>query len=86
VAEVAAEQLHLHLLQHPALRRHTGGPVPAAVSRCEEVEVGDALRAAFAAVDEAVLGTARASGTRDGATALVLLRVGATLYSAHAGG
>lgn len=32
-----------------------------------------------------VLSTARHEGTRDGATALVLLRLGNALYAAHAG-
>jgi hypothetical protein len=36
-------------------------------------------------VDDMVLSTARHEGTRDGATALVLLRLGNALYAAHAG-
>ncbi len=36
-------------------------------------------------VDEVVLSTARRDGTRDGATALVVLQLGGTLYAAHAG-
>lgn len=36
-------------------------------------------------VDDLVLGVARRDGTRDGATALVVLRLGHALYAAHAG-
>jgi serine/threonine protein phosphatase PrpC len=36
-------------------------------------------------VDDLVLAVSRRAGTRDGATALVVLRLGGALYSAHAG-
>jgi hypothetical protein len=36
-------------------------------------------------VDDIVLGVARRDGTRDGATAVVVLRLGGMLYAAHAG-
>lgn len=36
-------------------------------------------------IDDLVLAVARRDGTRDGATALVVLRLGGVLYSAHAG-
>lgn len=36
-------------------------------------------------VDDLVLAVARRDGTRDGATALVVLRLGGALYAAHAG-
>lgn len=36
-------------------------------------------------VDDQVLAVARRDGTRDGATALVVLRLGGALYAAHAG-
>ena len=36
-------------------------------------------------VDDSILAQSRAEGTRDGSTALVVVRLGASLYSAHAG-
>jgi hypothetical protein len=59
---------------------------PPSCPKLEEATVSDALRCAFRRVDDLVLATARREGTRDGATALVLLRLGCTLYAAHAGG
>lgn len=81
-AEVAAQQLHTHLMSHPAVRSMSEPP---SCPRAEEAAVSDALRCAFRRVDDLVLGIARREGTRDGATALVLLRLGCTLYAAHAG-
>jgi len=84
-AETAARQLHLLLAGHPALRIYKGEPGPPAVIKQEEVAVSKALKAAFRQVDDQVLAVARRDGTRDGATALVVLRLGGALYSAHAG-
>ena len=56
-----------------------------ATAKAEEVAVASALKCAFRRVDDLVLAIARKEGTRDGATALVLLRLGSTLYAAHAG-
>ncbi|GBG00547.1 serine threonine phosphatase [Raphidocelis subcapitata] len=84
-AELAAARLHVLLAAHPALRIHTGEPGPPAVTRAEEAAIGGALRSAFGAVDEATLAVARREGVRDGATALVVLRLGQVLYAAHAG-
>ena len=44
-----------------------------------------ALRACFHAVDAEILARARSSGGREGATALVALRLGRDLFTAHAG-
>ncbi|KAF6257052.1 hypothetical protein COO60DRAFT_44238 [Scenedesmus sp. NREL 46B-D3] len=84
-AETAARKLHLLLASHPALRLYRGETGPPAVVKQEEAAVGSALKQAFRQVDDMVLSTARHEGTRDGATALVLLRLGNVLYSAHAG-
>lgn len=84
-AELAAARLHVLLAAHPALRTHTGELGPPAVARAEEVAVAAALRHAFGQVDEATLAVARRDGVRDGATALVVLRLGRVLYAAHAG-
>lgn len=46
----------------------------------------DALRRSFRRVDDIILGVARQQGVRDGATALVCVRLGGALYAAHAGG
>ncbi|KAF6255923.1 hypothetical protein COO60DRAFT_1702602, partial [Scenedesmus sp. NREL 46B-D3] len=83
-AETAARKLHLLLASHPALRLYRGETGPPAVVKQEEAAVGSALKQAFRQVDDMVLSTARHEGTRDGATALVLLRLGNVLYSAHA--
>jgi hypothetical protein len=64
------------LAAHPALRMHTGELGPPAVARAEEVAIASALRSAFGQVDEATLAVARREGVRDGATALVVLRLG----------
>eukprot|EP00879_Flechtneria_rotunda_P000997 GHRR01001131.1.p1 GENE.GHRR01001131.1~~GHRR01001131.1.p1 ORF type:complete len:866 (+),score=406.00 GHRR01001131.1:371-2968(+) len=84
-AETAARKLHLLLASHPALRLYRGEIGPPAVVRQEEAAVGAALRSAFRQVDDQVLAVARREGTRDGATALVVLRLGGALYAAHAG-
>ncbi|WIA44540.1 hypothetical protein OEZ86_007274 [Tetradesmus obliquus] len=84
-AETAARKLHLLLASHPALRLYRGETGPPAVVKQEEAAVGSALKQAFRQVDDMVLSTARHEGTRDGATALVLLRLGNALYAAHAG-
>lgn len=55
---------------------HTGAAGPPAVARAEEVAIAGALRSAFSVVDEATLAVARREGIRDGATALVVLRIG----------
>lgn len=75
-AELAASRLHVLLAAHPALRMHTGELGPPAVAKSEEVAIGAALRSAFGQVDEATLAVARREGVRDGATALVVLRLG----------
>uniref|UniRef100_A0A383WM94 PPM-type phosphatase domain-containing protein n=1 Tax=Tetradesmus obliquus TaxID=3088 RepID=A0A383WM94_TETOB len=84
-AETAARKLHLLLASHPALRLYRGEMGPPAIVKQEEAAVGSALKHAFRQVDDMVLSTARHEGTRDGATALVLLRLGNALYAAHAG-
>jgi hypothetical protein len=61
---------------NPSLRMHTGEAGPPAVARSEEVAIGGALKAAFSQVDEATLAVARREGVRDGATALVVMRLG----------
>jgi hypothetical protein len=55
---------------------HTGELGPPAVARAEEVAIAGALRSAFGQVDEATLAVSRREGVRDGATALVVLRLG----------
>ncbi|KAI8463922.1 MAG: phosphatase 2C-like domain-containing protein [Monoraphidium minutum] len=84
-AELAAARLHVLLAANPALRTHTGELGPPAVARAEEVAIAAALRSAFGTVDEATLAVSRREGVRDGATALVVLRLGQVLYAAHAG-
>ena len=57
---------------------------PAAVE-AEEAAVRAALRKAFRTLDDDILREARAEGARDGATALLVMRMGDMLYAAHAG-
>lgn len=64
------------LAANPSLRTHTGELAPPAVVRQEEAAIAAALRSAFAVVDEATLAVSRREGVRDGATALVALRLG----------
>ena len=86
-AEFAAARLHQVFASDPAVRAHGGGGSggPPAAQAAEEEAVAGALRRAFRAVDNELLRMSRADGTRDGATALVVSRLGDSLYSAHAG-
>lgn len=59
---------------------------PPAVMESEEGAISQALRRSFRHVDDEILAGARQEGARDGATALLVLRLSDTLYAAHAGG
>lgn len=54
-------------------------------SSTEEADITGALRRSFQRVDDIILAISRSDGVRDGATALVLMRLGNALYAAHAG-
>lgn len=51
----------------------------------EESAIAGALRRCFRRLDDEILAEARADGARDGATALLVMRLSDTLYAAHAG-
>jgi serine/threonine protein phosphatase PrpC len=87
-AEHAAARLHGLLARDPVLRgsRHAAAAAGAAGDAHElGPAVAAALRACFHAVDAEILARARTSGGREGATALVALRMGPHLFTAHAG-
>jgi protein phosphatase 1L len=98
-AEHAANHLHTLLAADPALASRPPGDAsvaqPAAGDAAAPVAqppppssdgaVADALVRAFLAVDSQILVASAAGGTREGATALVALRLGGALYTAHAG-
>eukprot|EP00884_Botryococcus_braunii_P014428 jgi/Botrbrau1/22987/Bobra.0030s0052.2 len=83
-ADHANARLHMALAQEAAVRSCTGDGVGGA-DFVEEGAMGTALRRVFHVVDQEILDRARAEGGRDGATALVVLRVGSALFTAHAG-
>lgn len=58
----------------------------ASSQKLEESAVKGAMCRAFHSLDETILGEARSEGLRDGATALVVMRLGDVMYAAHAGG
>jgi serine/threonine protein phosphatase PrpC len=62
----------------------SAAPPPASASERDSA-VADALVRAFLAVDAQILAATAAGGTREGATALVALRLGGALFTAHAG-
>ncbi len=64
----------------------TGELGPPAVMESEEGAISQALRRSFRHVDDEILAGARQEGARDGATALLVLRLSDTIYAAHAGG
>jgi serine/threonine protein phosphatase PrpC len=72
------------LAQEAAVRSCTGDGFGGS-EFMEEGAMGSALRRVFHAVDQEILDRARAEGGRDGATALVVLRIGSALFTAHAG-
>ncbi|GLI70999.1 hypothetical protein VaNZ11_016115 [Volvox africanus] len=84
-ADTAAARLHMLLAADAALRTHTGELAPPAAMAAEEAAIGAALRRCFRRLDDEILAEARADGARDGATALLVMRLSDTLYSAHAG-
>lgn len=84
-ADTAASRLHMLLAADPALRTSTGELGPPAVMESEEGAISQALRRSFRHVDDEILAGARQEGARDGATALLVLRLSDTLYAAHAG-
>ncbi|MEW5306475.1 MAG: hypothetical protein WDW36_008937 [Sanguina aurantia] len=85
-AELAASRLHLLLAADPALRYFTGDSKAERSSQeLEESAVTGAMCRAFHSLDEAILAEARSEGLRDGATAVVVMRLGDVLYAAHAG-
>ena len=70
--------MHEILSAEPALRSVTCGGTAAAA-------VQEGIRSAFLRCDDQILRMTESQGTRDGSTALVVLRLGASLYVAHAG-
>jgi serine/threonine protein phosphatase PrpC len=98
-AEHAASNLHVLLAADPLLRCVPGAAeehampqaagdaasARAAPAAGSDGAVADALVRAFLAVDSQILVASAAGGTREGATALVALRIGDALYTAHAG-
>ncbi|PNW84319.1 hypothetical protein CHLRE_04g229494v5 [Chlamydomonas reinhardtii] len=84
-ADTAASRLHMLLAADAALRSHTGELGPPAAMAAEEEAVAGALRRVFRRLDDDILAEARRDGARDGATALLVMRLADTLYAAHAG-
>ncbi|KXZ41809.1 hypothetical protein GPECTOR_276g723 [Gonium pectorale] len=84
-ADTAASRLHMMLAAEAALRMHTGELAPPAAMAAEEVAIAGALRRVFRRLDDEILAEARQDGSRDGATALMVLRLSDTIYAAHAG-
>ena len=74
-AEHAADRLHHILATDTALRTCTGEGPPAAQA-AEEGRISTALVHAFEATDREILMRSRLEGSKGGATALVVLRVG----------
>eukprot|EP00887_Chlorella_sp_A99_P004425 scaffold30.g4425.t1 len=77
-AQHAAMRLHEYIAAQPAIRNARGGADEAAA-----VEKG--LKDAFLQTDEEVVNTAVDKGRRYGTTVVCALRLGGTLYVAHAG-
>ena len=83
-ADHAADRLHLILAAEPALRTCTGNGPPAVAHR-ESERMSAALVHAFEATDKEILSRCKVENGRGGATGVVVLRLGRTLYAAHCG-
>lgn len=84
-ATLASERLHALLAREPALRLCSGSGDPDRALKSDAPLMAAALRAAFASVDAEILARCRGRGGREGTTALVALRVGRQLWTAHLG-
>lgn len=86
-------EIHVPKLKYPGLtppsHHHLFPPgdskADPSSQKLEESAVTGAMCRAFHSLDEAILAEARSEGLRDGATALVVMRLGDVLYAAHAG-
>lgn len=83
-ADHAAERLHFILAAEPALRTCTGSGPPGTAHR-ESERMSAALVHAFETTDREILTRCRVENGRGGATGVVILRLGETLYAAHCG-
>lgn len=84
-ASLASERLHALLAREPALRLCSGSGDPEKALKSDAPLMAAALRATFASVDAEILARCRGRGGREGTTALVALRVGRQLWTAHLG-
>lgn len=83
-AEHAANRLHELVAGEPALRTCIGSAAPAATLQ-ESQHMTAALVHAFEAIDHEILTRCRRDGGRDGATGIVIVRLGEMLYAANCG-
>ncbi|KAL6761608.1 phosphatase 2C-like domain-containing protein, partial [Haematococcus lacustris] len=84
-AEEAAGRLHTLIAAEPALRTATGCKGPSSMMAAEEEAMRIALVKSFRCLDDSLITQARQDGGRDGSTALVTVRLGDSIYTAHAG-
>lgn len=83
-ADHAQQRLHEILAEEPALRTCCGEGPPASMAQ-EEERMGAALVHAFEATDREILMRCRMENGRGGATGVVIVRIGGSLYAAHCG-
>lgn len=78
-----ASSTHVPHLHNPRVQSACDPPPQG--DSCDHNAVEAALKAAFEAADEEIVGEARAKGKRYGTTAVCALRLGDSVYVAHAG-
>lgn len=83
-ADHAQARVHHLLREDPAIKLSTGSGPPAALAQ-EEERVQKALIRAFEQTDKEILERCRQEGGRSGATGVVVMRIGQSLYAAHCG-
>ncbi|CAL5221222.1 g3373 [Coccomyxa viridis] len=81
-AEEAAARLHVLLAEERGFASCSG---EAQAAERESTAMRDALERSFLRIDAEVLNRARAENARDGSCALVAVRIGGSLWTAHAG-
>ncbi|EFN51321.1 hypothetical protein CHLNCDRAFT_141080 [Chlorella variabilis] len=77
-SEHASRRVHQFVAAQPAIQQCSG-------AACDQEAVQAALKAAFEAADTEIVETAVQDGKRYGTTAVCALRMGQTVYVAHAG-
>lgn len=83
-ADHAQERLHAILGTEPAITSCTGHGPPTSLAQ-EEERIQKALVRAFEVTDEEILERCCQEGGRSGATGVVVVRIGNSLYAAHCG-